>query len=70
MMFIMKKKIGICDISTTIDSWVVKLLTPTNPYYDFHFIKNINQNYIKKMHVLTIQAYNKYLFKVIVLLLD
>jgi len=31
---------GICDLSTTIDSWVVKLLIPINPYYEFHFIKN------------------------------
>jgi hypothetical protein len=63
-------KFGICDISTTTDSWVVKLLTPTNPYYEFHFINNMNQNYIKRVRVLTIQAYNKNLFKVIVLLLN
>ncbi len=63
-------KLGIWSLISKITAWVTRLLNQLDTFIEFHFIKNENQDLVKKMPIQDMKVWAHDLDMVVIMLKD
>jgi hypothetical protein len=66
----LKVELGIWSLTSNVIAWVARLLNQADTFIEFHFIKNGNQDSMKKMPIQDLKAWAHDLNMVVIMLED